>query len=133
MANVARPRWRGGPTLVALVMAAAVVLSACSSGSRSPAAGSSPASPPSSSPAGSAPPGSAPGSGDRPVVENTGIKVTGSFDTQPTVTLPAGRPPTQLVEQTLIAGRGTPVAAGDTVITNYVGEIWPAQAGRAAK
>jgi peptidylprolyl isomerase len=62
-------------------------------------------------------------------VENTGIKVTGGFNTKPTVTFPASQPPKQLIEQTLIAGTGSPVASGDTVITNYVGEIWPTKVG----
>src|SRR6202034_113184 len=49
------------------------------------------------------------------------------------VTFPASQPPKQLIEQTLIAGSGIPVAAGDTVITNYVGEIWPSKAGSPPK
>jgi peptidylprolyl isomerase len=66
-------------------------------------------------------------------VEKTGIKVTGAFNTKPTVTFPGGQPPQQLVEQTLIAGTGTPVASGDMVITNYVGEIWPTRVGSQPK
>jgi peptidylprolyl isomerase len=49
------------------------------------------------------------------------------------VTFPAGQPPKQLVEQTLVAGGGTPVVSGDTVITNYLGEIWPTKAGSQPK
>jgi peptidylprolyl isomerase len=60
-----------------------------------------------------------------PLVKNVGIKVTGAFNTTPTVTFPPSQPPKQLIEQTLIAGSGTRIASGDTVITNYVGEIWP--------
>jgi peptidylprolyl isomerase len=55
--------------------------------------------------------------------------VSGAFDTKPTVTFPASQAPKQLIEQTLVAGHGTPVATGDTVVTNYVGEIWPTKAG----
>jgi peptidylprolyl isomerase len=77
--------------------------------------------------------GSTPTSGDAPVVEKTGIKVTGAFDTKPTLTFPASPAPKRLTEQTLVAGNGTPVAAGDTVVTNYVGEIWPTTAGSAPK
>ncbi len=128
MGNVVRTRWRGGPTLLALLAAAVISLSACSSGSRSPSAGSSPTSG-QSAPTSSTPAASAPTTGDTPVVEKTGIKVTGAFNTKPTVTLPPGQPPKQLVEQTLVAGSGTPVAAGDTVITNYLGEIWPTKVG----
>jgi peptidylprolyl isomerase len=70
---------------------------------------------------------------DVPVVANTGITVTGAFDTKPTVTFPPSGPPKQLIEQTLIAGSGTPVASGDTVITNYLGEIWPTKIGAQPK
>jgi peptidylprolyl isomerase len=66
-------------------------------------------------------------------VKNTGIKVTGAFNSKPTLTFPASQAPKQLIEQALVTGSGTPVTAGDTVITNYVGEIWPTQAGNAAK
>jgi|SRR5579862_1299822 len=127
MLNVVRARLRR-PTLLALLMAAVVALSACSSSSHSPSAGSSPSSG-QPSPTSSTSAGSTPTSGDAPVVENTGITVTGAFNTKPTVTFPASQPPKQLIEQTLIAGTGAPVASGDTVITNYVGEIWPTKIG----
>ena len=132
MGNVARTRLRGGPSLLALLAATVVALGACSSGSRSPSAGSSPPTG-QPSPTTSAPTSSAPTSGDTPVVEDTGIKVTGAFNTNPTVAFPAGQAPKQLIEQTIVAGSGTPIASGDTVITNYVGEIWPAKAGSQAK
>jgi FKBP-type peptidyl-prolyl cis-trans isomerase len=132
MDNVVRARLRGGPTLLALLLAAVVSLSACSSGSRSPSAGSSPSSG-QPSPTSSTSTGSAPTSADAPVVENTGIKVTGAFNTEPTVTFPASGPPKKLIEQTLIAGSGTPVASGDTVISNDVGEIWPTKIGSQPK
>lgn len=67
------------------------------------------------------------------MVANIGIKVTGAFDTKPTVTFPASGPPGRLTEQTLIQGSGAPVASGDTVIANYVGEIWPTKVGAAPK
>jgi peptidylprolyl isomerase len=66
-------------------------------------------------------------------VKKTGIKVTGAFNVKPTVTFPASQPPKQLIEQTLVAGSGTPVASGDTVITNYLGDIWPTKAGSQPK
>jgi peptidylprolyl isomerase len=132
MGNVVRARSRGGLILLALLVVAVVSLSACSSGSRPSSAGSSPSSGQPAS-TGSAATGGAPTSADAPVVENTGIKVTGAFNTRPTVTFPARQPPRQLVEQTLIAGGGTTIATGDTVITNYVGEIWPATAGSQPK
>jgi peptidylprolyl isomerase len=132
MGDFVHARWRGRPTLLALLLATVVSLSACSSGSRSPSAGSSPSSG-QTSPTTSASTGSAPTSGDKPVVEKTGIKVTGAFDAKPTVTFPASQPPKQLIEQTLIAGTGAPVASGDTVITNYVGEVWPTEVGSQPK
>jgi peptidylprolyl isomerase len=128
MGDVARARLRVRPALLAPLLAAVIALSACSSGSYSPTAASGSSSQP-SQPSGSAAAGSAPTSGDAPVAENTGIKVTGAFNTKPTVTFPSSQPPRQLIEQTLVAGSGTPVAAGDTVVTNYVGEIWPTEAG----
>jgi peptidylprolyl isomerase len=132
MGNDARTRLRGGPTLLVLLVAAVISLSACSSGSRSPSAGSTPSSGQPSSTS-SAPIAGTPTSADTPVVANTGIKVTGAFNTTPTVTFPAGQPPKQLIEQTLVAGSGTPLASGDTVITNYLGEIWPTKAGSQPK
>ncbi|MBO0731849.1 MAG: FKBP-type peptidyl-prolyl cis-trans isomerase [Acidimicrobiaceae bacterium] len=129
MGNVARAGVRLGPILTAPLLAAVISLSACSSSSHSSSAASSS----SSRPPSSAATGTTPTSTGGPAAENTGIKVTGAFDTKPTVTLPASQPPKQLIEQTLVAGHGTAVAAGDTVITNYVGEIWPAKAGSAPK
>jgi peptidylprolyl isomerase len=125
--DVARPRLRVRPALLAPLLAAVVSLGACSSSSHSPTAASSS----SSRPSGSAPAGSTPTSGDAPVADSTGVKVTGAFNSTPTVTFPTSPPPKQLIEQTLVAGNGTPVAAGDTVVTNYVGEIWPTKAGSA--
>jgi peptidylprolyl isomerase len=136
MGNPVRARLRGRPTLLALLLAAVVLLGACSSGSHSSSAGTSPSTgqstgqSPSTSPTSAA---SSPTSADAPVVKNTGIKVTGAFNTKPTVTFPASQAPKQLTEQTLIAGAGTAIAAGDTVITNYVGEIWPTTIGSQAK
>jgi peptidylprolyl isomerase len=132
MGNPVHVRLRGGPTLLALLVAAVVSLTACSSGSRSPSAGSSPSSG-QTAPTSSTSTGSAPTSVDAPVVENLGIKVTGAFNTKPTLTFPASPPPKQLIEQTLIAGTGTPIASGDTLITNYVGEIWPNKIGSQPK
>lgn len=129
MDNVARLRPRGARAGLALLAAVAVIsLDACSSGSRPASAGSTPSSAqPSTSTAGSS------SSAGAAVVGRTGITVTGAFDTKPTLTFPASGPPKQLMEQTEVAGKGTPVAAGDTVIANYVGEIWPARVGSQPK
>lgn len=126
---------------MAPLLAAVVSLSACSSSSHPGSAASGSTSQPSSTATtgsssttgGTAATGSTSTTTGGPVVANTGIKVTGAFNTKPTITIPAGPPPKQLVEQTLIAGRGPVVKAGDTVITNNVGEIWPTKAGSAPK
>jgi peptidylprolyl isomerase len=132
MGNAVRARLRGRSTLLALLLAVAVSLGACSSGSHSSSAGSTPTSS-QASPTSSASAGNAPTAADSPVVAKTGIKVTGAFNTNPTLTFPPRQPPKQLIEQTLIAGTGTPIASGDTVITNYVGEIWPTKIGSQPK
>jgi len=66
-------------------------------------------------------------------VGKTGITLTGAFNTKPTLKFPSSGPPSQLIEQTVVAGKGATIASGDTVITNYVGEIWPTQKGAQAK
>jgi peptidylprolyl isomerase len=43
---------------------------------------------------------------------------------KPTITLPGGDPPTQLVVQPLIQGDGADVQAGQTVSVHYTGVIW---------
>lgn len=118
--------------LTLLVAALIISLSACSSGSRAPSAKSSPSTTRPSSPTSTSsanPTTTAAGPSDQP----TGIKVSGAFDTKPTVTFPASPAPKQLIAQTLIAGGGAPVASGDTVVMNYIGEIWPTKAGTPAK
>ena len=44
---------------------------------------------------------------------------------KPTITLPDGDPPTELVAQTLIEGEGAEVEAGQTLTAHYTGIIWP--------
>jgi len=44
---------------------------------------------------------------------------------KPTITLPDGDPPTELVAQTLIEGEGAEVTAGQTLTAHYTGIIWP--------
>ena len=67
------------------------------------------------------------------MVGKTGVTVTGGFNTKPTVTFPASGPPKQLIEQTLIAGSGPVVASGDTLVINYVCQIWPTKIGSQPK
>lgn len=108
----------GTSALFALLTTAAVVVTGCSSGSSHPATSTSSTT---SSP--TATPSAAP-SGGSPVAEKTGITVVGGFGAVPTVTIPAKAAPTALTEQVLEAGKGAPVAAGDVLVANYVGETW---------
>lgn len=70
---------------------------------------------------------------DKPIVTKAGITVSGAFNATPKVTFPGGPPPHRLTEDTLIAGTGSKVRSGDTIVTNYVGEIWPNKAGTKPK
>lgn len=89
--------------VAALITAAA----ACSSASRGTSAGSQ--SPRQSTPAADA---------------SSGVTVTGDFGSTPTVTIPDTQAPAKLTEKTLAQGNGAAVAAGDTLVANYVGETW---------
>lgn len=60
------------------------------------------------------------------MIGTSGVTVSGRFGTTPKVTIPAGAAPARLTEQTLVHGSGAKVAAGDTLIANYVGETWKA-------
>ena len=42
----------------------------------------------------------------------------------PTIKMPSGNPPANLTTKVLIKGTGPTVAAGDTVVVQYVGAIW---------
>ena len=53
--------------------------------------------------------------------------MTGAYGATPKVTIPNTPAPKDLTEQTVIAGNGATVAAGDTLVANYVGETWAAK------
>lgn len=55
---------------------------------------------------------------------DSGVTVTGAFGATPTVDIPDGPAPKALTEQTVTQGDGPTVAAGDTLVANYVGETW---------
>lgn len=50
--------------------------------------------------------------------------VSSAQGTAPTVTIPAGNPPKNLVERTLIEGSGPAVTKGQLVVAQYIGVIW---------
>ena len=58
------------------------------------------------------------GGGGLPTVTATGAT------TAPRITIPAAKPPASLAARTLIQGSGPRLVKGDTVIAQYVGEIW---------
>ncbi len=49
---------------------------------------------------------------------------SGAFGEKPTLTFPAAAPPPNLQRQTITEGDGVEVATGDTVIVNYLGQVW---------
>jgi peptidylprolyl isomerase len=50
--------------------------------------------------------------------------VSGDLNTKPTIAIPDTDPPTELVVKVLTQGSGDPVAKGDLVSAQYVGELW---------
>jgi peptidylprolyl isomerase len=62
----------------------------------------------------------------RPVAPRAGLPVvTVGSSGVPSISLPKGPPPTDLVVQPLILGRGPKVASGQQVTVQYLGVIWP--------
>ncbi len=62
-----------------------------------------------------------------PQVSNGGGKlpaVTAKAGQAPVITIPKSSPPAKLSVTTLIKGNGPKLAAGDTVVAQYVGSIW---------
>lgn len=53
-----------------------------------------------------------------------GVAVDGVAGTKPTITLPGGAPPSDLVVVDLVEGDGVLVPVGATVTTHYVGVSW---------
>jgi peptidylprolyl isomerase len=48
----------------------------------------------------------------------------GTFGTEPTVSVPSGTPPTQLLVKDLIVGTGATARAGQSVTVQYIGYSW---------
>jgi peptidylprolyl isomerase len=122
---------RRAAALVVLAASAALTLGACGSASdtsappltKSPVSTSSNGSSDGSSDASSTSP-SAPSSDDTPTDGGSGVTVSGDFGSTPKVTIPSTAAPTTLTEQVLSPGTGKTLAAGDTLVANYVGETW---------
>jgi peptidylprolyl isomerase len=53
-----------------------------------------------------------------------GVAVDGETGAKPTITLPGGPPPEDLVVVDIVEGEGVQVPAGATVTTHYVGVSW---------
>jgi peptidylprolyl isomerase len=98
---------RRAAALIVVVVALTTAVTACSSASGGTSSGSQ------------TPGQSSPGAGG-----SSGVTVTGDFGTTPKVTIPHTPAPDRLTEQTLVQGKGAAVAAGDTLVANYVGETW---------
>jgi peptidylprolyl isomerase len=75
---------------------------------------------------------SSPVAGELPAVEvsegPSGVTVVGGFGEVPEVTVPEGEPPTELIRETLVAGDGDLVAAGDLLVADYQGRTWDDEA-----
>ena len=50
--------------------------------------------------------------------------VTGSFGTDPVITIPNGTPSAQMIVKTVIPGRGPVIGPGDYVLFNVEGKVW---------
>lgn len=53
-----------------------------------------------------------------------GVEVGGDLDSKPTISLPAGPPPADLVITDIVEGDGDQAASRATVTTHYVGVSW---------
>lgn len=56
--------------------------------------------------------------------DTAGVAVDGDVGAKPTITLPDGPPPDDLVVHDIVQGDGVQVPAGATVTTHYVGVSW---------
>lgn len=96
----------------ALLLATGLALAGCSS-SPSGAAGSSTTTTSGSS-----------GGGQATTAATMTWSPPGTFGTEPTVVVPSGQPPTQLLSKDLITGTGAVAQSGTTVTVQYIGYSW---------
>jgi peptidylprolyl isomerase len=112
-----------GPRRVAVcLLAPALLLVACSSGSSHPSS--------SSPPSGGSNSVSAPAAPTVTTTAAVGITVGGGFGSTPTITVPASAAPAGLTQQVLSTGKGAPLAKGDLLVANYVGQTWAPKSGK---
>jgi FKBP-type peptidyl-prolyl cis-trans isomerase len=62
--------------------------------------------------------------------KSSGVSASGAFGEKPTLTVPAGAAPTELVVETLSEGDGPVVNKGDTLVANYLGQTWEPKDGK---
>jgi peptidylprolyl isomerase len=58
-----------------------------------------------------------------------GVFVTGDLGDKPALTIPSGAPPAAQSTEVLVTGTGATVAAGQTLVVNYLGQTWDAPGG----
>jgi peptidylprolyl isomerase len=61
---------------------------------------------------------------------SVGVNVTGGFGEKPTLTVPSTPAPTKLTTDVLAPGNGPAVAAGQSLILNYLGQTWEPKDGK---
>ena len=59
-----------------------------------------------------------------------GVQVTGGFGEKPTLTIPSTPAPTALTTDVLKQGNGPSVAAGQSIVVNYLGQTWTPKDGK---
>jgi peptidylprolyl isomerase len=59
-----------------------------------------------------------------------GVSVTGGFGEKPTLTIPSTPAPTALTTDVLKQGNGPTVAAGQSIVVNYLGQTWTPKDGK---
>ncbi|HZU79586.1 MAG TPA: FKBP-type peptidyl-prolyl cis-trans isomerase [Acidimicrobiales bacterium] len=111
-----RPRRRPRPVFAAgIVAAVALTCAACSS---------SPGSSGSSTTTSAAGSSTSTGAGSGSTAANFEWSPAGTWGTKPTVVVPSGSPPKQLLTHDLIVGTGATIQSGQTVTMQYVGYSW---------
>jgi peptidylprolyl isomerase len=61
---------------------------------------------------------------------SSGVSASGQFGEKPTLTIPAGEAPAELVSETLKQGDGAVVKKGETLVANYLGQTWEPKDGK---